>query len=470
MTDRRLWSLEIGGQTYISESDAGQFRIVFEVEIKPGATLSFADISIYNLKKDSGIEMNAPVKLRAGYTNQVDTLFTGYITNTFRERDGASTVQRLLCKSGTPVTDRSSLNSSYGGGVQLLDILRDVAKQWPRQLDIDEEVFGNISLTSGYFIDGDIPQTLTRLGNAYNFEWTDERGALIITRPEAERKTPIVEVSQFTGMIGIPEVNRGPSGFGVFVINRLNPYFRINGRIEVKSEFQTFNAGNIAVVGLAGDARANGVYNVFELRHRGDSHGNLWLTEIDALRANSAPKLPGENSDVSSPENGSIAWGQKVSQEFRVKVRKIGGRLNINPSWLMAVMGFETGESFSASKKNPRSSATGLIQFTNTGVTALKSKVTVTQLARMTEVQQLDYVEEYFERYKSSINNLGDCYMAVFWPTAVGKPDTYIIATSPSSIYNANSGLDKNRDGTITRGEAVARVNESLRRGMQFAK
>lgn len=464
MTDRRLWSLEIGGQTYISESDAEQFRIVFDVDINPGETLAFADISLYNLKKESGVEANAPVKLRAGYTNQVDTIFTGYITNTFRERDGASTVQRLLCKSGDPVTDRGSVNSSYGGGVNLLDILRDIAKQWPRQLDIDEEVFGSISLTSGYFIDGDIPQTLTRLGNAYDFDWIQERGRLVITRRSAPRTTPTVEVSMFTGMVGIPEVNRGPNGFGVFVINRLNPYFRINGRIEVKSEFQTFNAGNVFVVGLAGDARANGEYNIFSLRHRGDSHGNLWVTELDGLRANSAPALPGETTTG----NGSVAWGQKVSQEFRVRVREIAGNLNIDASWLMAVMGFETGYSFSPSIKNPGSSATGLIQFT--AATARGLGTSTVQLARMTDVQQLTWVEKYFQQYKGRINNLGDCYMAVFWPAGIGKPDTYVIATSPSSVYNANSGLDKNRDGTITREEAVSRVNESLRRGMQFAK
>lgn len=58
----------------------------------------------------------------------------------------------------------------------------------------------------------------------------------------------------------------------------------------------------------------------------------------------------------------------------------------------------------------------------------------------------------------------------MFWPAAIGKPDSYVIATSPSSVYNANAGLDVNRDGTITRGEAVSRVNDSYRRGQQYAK
>lgn len=461
MTDRRLYSVIINGETYISESDAYQFRVVFDIDINPGETLAFGDFRIYNLAKTSTVDAGSSIEFRAGYTNQVDTIFKGYVTNTFRERDGASTVQRFLCKSGDPVRDRGSLNSSYSQGVQLLDVLKDIAKQWPRQLDIDESQFADIALTSGYMVDGDIPQELNQLAQAYNFDWLQDRGRLVITRRTAARTTPVTEVSQFTGMVGVPEVTRGPNGLGVYVINKLNPYFRINGRINIKSEFQSFNAGNLFVVGLAGDARATGEYNIFALRHRGDSHGNLWITEIDGLRANSAP-LPGAMS------TGALAWGARVSQEFRVRVREIGTNLNVDPSWLMAVMGFETGYTFSPSIKNPGSSATGLIQFVSS--TAKSLGTSTTQLARMTAVRQLDYVEKYFNQYKGRINNLGDCYMAVFWPAGIGKPDTYVIATSPSSVYNANAGLDANRDGKITRGEAVARVNDSLRRGQQYAK
>lgn len=459
MTDRRLYSVIINGETYISESDSYQFRIVFDIDINPGETLAFGDFRIYNLAKASTVDANSSIEFRCGFTNQVDTIFKGYITNTFRERDGASTVQRFLCKSGDPVNDRGSLNSSYSQGVELLDVLKDIAQQWPRPLDINEADFAGITLTSGYMVDGDIPQELNQLAQAYGFDWLQDRGRLVITKRTTARSTPVTEVSQFTGMVGIPEVTRGPNGLGVYVIHKLNPYFRINGRINVNSEFQSFNAGNLFVVGLAGDARAAGEYNIFSLRHRGDSHGNLWVTEIDGLRANSAQPLI---------SNGTLVWGARVTQEFRVRVREIAGNLNIDPSWLMAVMGFETGYTFSSSIKNPGSSATGLIQFVSS--TAKSLGTTTTALARMTPVQQLDYVEKYFNQYKGRINNIGDCYMAVFWPAAIGKPDSYVIATSPSSVYNANAGLDVNRDGTITRGEAVSRVNDSYRRGQQYAK
>jgi hypothetical protein len=134
----------------------------------------------------------------------------------------------------------------------------------------------------------------------------------------------------------------------------------------------------------------------------------------------------------------------------------------------MAVMAFETGRTFSPSVKNPGSSATGLIQFV--GPTARGLGTTTAQLARMTAVEQLDYVEKYFQPYKSRIHNLGDCYMAVLWPAGIGQSDSWVMWTIGQREYNANAGLDTNRNGSITRGEAVTRVNDEMIRGQQFAK
>ena len=58
-----------------------------------------------------------------------------------------------------------------------------------------------------------------------------------------------------------------------------------------------------------------------------------------------------------------IAWGRKVSKEFKKKLLQITTTLGMDPSHLMAAIAFETGKSFSPSIQNKTSSATGLIQF-----------------------------------------------------------------------------------------------------------
>lgn len=472
MSNSRVWSIDINGQPFIShQAGLRQFRVVFDVQVSPGDAISFADIKLTNMDKATTIAQRSGIVLRAGFEAGSDVIFTGFVTNVLRERDPGSpeVVTRLLCRSGSPVSDRGSVQHSFGKGTKVEEVIRALARAWPIPIDIDNGQFSaDQVLTSGYVVDGDIPAALDELAYAYKFDWVQEKGRLVVTKPGMSRITSIKQVNQFAGMIGIPEVSRGPNGIGVFTAVQLDPFLRINGRINVQSEFATFNTGNLFITELSGDASANGEYNVFSLRHSGDSHGDTWRTEIDAIRAGSAP----DTTAIVTATNGKLIWGAKVTQEFRDRVREIGSTLRIDPNWLMAVMGFETGYTFSPSIRNPGSSATGLIQFIES--TAISLGTTTAKLARMTAVQQLDYVEAYYQQYAGRIRNLGDAYLAVLWPVAVGRPDSYVMwqrDTGPyQAQYAANSGLDVNRDGTIIRGEAVASANQSYMRGQSFVR
>ncbi|MGL5727724.1 MAG: baseplate hub protein [Plesiomonas sp.] len=461
----RLWSIDINGDPFIAPTTGPQLRCVFDITVTPGEVLSFADIRLYNLSKESRITQGSTITFRAGYRDAYDVIFTGYVTNSLREREGTEVITRLLCKSGDPYNDRGTANGSYGAGVSVVEVIRDLAKSWPRQLVIDESQFADDQpMVSGYITNGDIPSALNELKYAYRFDWVQDRGQLIVTKRNKPRTGQITHVNQYTGMVGIPEVTKGPEGLGVFVTARLNPYYRINGRIMVQSEFSTFNTGNLFIQELGGDVSANGEYNIFALRYRGDTHGDMWDCEIEGLRAGVA---------TTSGTSGSLIWGARVTQEFRAEVRAVAGRLGFDPNWLMAVMAFETGGSFSPSQPNlGGGSATGLIQFTS--ATAIGLGTTTAKLARMSAVEQLQWVEKYFQPYKSRVRNLGDCYMSVLWPGSIGKPDSYVMwrknDPATAKYYNANAGLDISRDDTITRGEAVTRVNMEVVRGQQYAK
>lgn len=468
----RVWSVDVNGQPYISpQIGRRQFRIQFSIDISPGDAISFADIRLYNMNKGSRIAQGSSIVLRAGYSDNIDAVFTGFVTNTLRDREPGAPeiITRLICRSGQPAVDRASAQLSFGVGTRIEEVLRALAAAWPLPIDIDNAQFADAKpLSSGLVVDGDIPAAMTDLAYAYKFEWMQDRGRIVVTKPNMPRTASPVKVDQFSGMIGIPEVSRGPDGLGVFVSVQLNPSLRINGKIDVESEFATFNTGNLFVSELSGDASANGEYNVFAMKHTGDSWSDVWRTEIEGLRAETAPPP----TQVATSENGKLVWGARVDQAFRVKVREIADRLSTDPNWLMAVMGFETGYTFSPAARNPGSTATGLIQFIES--TARGLGTSTAQLARMTAVRQLDYVEDYYRPYNGRIRNLGDAYLAVLWPVAVGRPDSYVMWERDSGPYQreyaANSGLDVNHDGVITRGEAVASVNTSYMRGQQFVR
>jgi peptidoglycan hydrolase-like protein with peptidoglycan-binding domain len=148
------------------------------------------------------------------------------------------------------------------------------------------------------------------------------------------------------------------------------------------------------------------------------------------------------------------------SPEFLDEVVAMARRLGTDPNYLMAVMSFESGETFSPSVKNPGTSATGLIQFMAS--TARSLGTTTQALAQMSAVQQLKSVEKYFQPYRNKLSSLEDCYMAVLWPRAVGKANSYILFRRPSKAYTLNSGLDIDKRGTITKAEAAAKVRSKI--------
>lgn len=112
----------------------------------------------------------------------------------------------------------------------------------------------------------------------------------------------------------------------------------------------------------------------------------------------------------------------------------------------------------------------GLIQFMPR--TALGLSTTVDKLAQMTALEQLDYVEAYFEPYSGRLNSLGDMYMAILWPAGIGQPDEYVLwrASQRPTTYRQNSGLDTDSDRTITKAEATGRLNKTLTEGREYAR
>lgn len=186
-----------------------------------------------------------------------------------------------------------------------------------------------------------------------------------------------------------------------------------------------------------------------------------------------------------------IAWGAKVSPEFLGKVKAIVAALGMpadtGPGNLMTCIAWESGRTFSPSVTNQAGSgATGLIQFmpataiayfwSDAQIRAMsdaekkaKGREACAKLAAMSDLEQLDYVARYFAPYKGKLKNLGDLYSSIIWQRAIGKSDDYVLwdkATRPET-YRQNMGLDVNKDGAITRGETLIKLNAMKEEGLK---
>lgn len=131
--------------------------------------------------------------------------------------------------------------------------------------------------------------------------------------------------------------------------------------------------------------------------------------------------------------------------------------------WLMACIGFESAGTFSPSIRNRAGSgATGLIQFMESTAEGLGT--TTDALAAMTAVEQLTYVQMYFQPYANRIRSLADMYMAILMPKYIGRDGDEVLF-SGGTAYRQNSGLDANSDDKVTKDEAADRVRAVLAKG-----
>ncbi|CCH57752.1 lysozyme like domain [Acinetobacter phage AP22] len=153
--------------------------------------------------------------------------------------------------------------------------------------------------------------------------------------------------------------------------------------------------------------------------------------------------------------NAQVTYKSKAfTPEKAASIARVAKNIGVNPNDLAAVISFETGGTFDPSKRNPNSSATGLIQFM-AGSGGTKGKyygMTRDQFGSLSFDEQIKYVEKYFLERSSRFragnetkNTTGDVYGAV---TGYGYK-------KGSREYELNKVWDSNKNGIIEKGEMV---------------
>lgn len=155
-----------------------------------------------------------------------------------------------------------------------------------------------------------------------------------------------------------------------------------------------------------------------------------------------------------------LASREKAEPGFATALTELGERLSLDPNYIGAVMSLESG--FNPKAVNASGGATGLIQFMPATATHLGTSTAA--LKSMTAVQQLPFVEKYFEQAGRAIRSdvPGDYYMATFYPSFVGRSSDAVIATQGQAVYDQNAGLDVDHDGTLTVGDVTAKIENAV--------
>ncbi|MEO6587880.1 MAG: peptidoglycan-binding protein [Pyrinomonadaceae bacterium] len=189
-----------------------------------------------------------------------------------------------------------------------------------------------------------------------------------------------------------------------------------------------------------------------------DRNGIVQTNLLNAFETNAANR---NNFDYNSIQG--VNGNRFVTAEFTSRVEAMAGRLGTRPEYILAVMSFESGGSFNPGIRNSIG-ATGLIQFLPS--TARGLGTTTDALAQMSAVEQLRFVEKYFDQpnFRGRLGTLEGLYTAVLSGTAHSNADD-VLFTRGTRAYEQNP-FDWNRDGKITAGEAITPVAARLYGGV----
>lgn len=184
-----------------------------------------------------------------------------------------------------------------------------------------------------------------------------------------------------------------------------------------------------------------------------------------AQRVDAPRNVPGDHLSPTGFDYDRIDGVQgnrHVTPAFIREVEAMAQRLGTRPEYILAVMSFETGSSFRPDVRNAAGSgATGLIQFMPG--TARELGTSTDALARMSSVDQLEYVERYFNRRSDpgDLNTLEGVYTTVLYGSPRPDPSSTLFREG-TAAYRMNAPLDINRDGRITAGEATSFVRNKI--------
>lgn len=250
---------------------ANQPALKMEISSESGLSRDPNDceIKIYNLSKNSRAKLetnNIPVIIEAGYIDEISEIFKGTLHFGSTFRTSTEWITTLQVGDGAKNTKTSRINTSFRGGTPVGQVLQTVADAMGLDVgNLKEKVASNGArsilkeFVSGVVLSGKASDAMDQVTKSLGLSWSSQGGKLqLLSKKEVTSDPPIV-LSGETGLIGSPEVGED----GVVKAKSL-----LNGKIFPGRQI---NITSDTVVGS---------FRVEKIRHKADTWGSEWSTEI----------------------------------------------------------------------------------------------------------------------------------------------------------------------------------------------
>ena len=259
-------------------------RIQFDAVKSVDGGLNSCRARIYNLSKDKRKKLikedtdattKMPFLIKAGY-NKIETLFKGFILESFSEKSGADIVTTIVAMDGLVDAQGSYTSTTVKKGDAINVILKDMTNTTRARIS-DRPVVTRAKVLVG--------NSLKLVENNLKDDETYyiDEGKLYIIKENEVVSDIIPLVNASTGLLKTPVKKKYEVTFNTL----LNPSIRIGCQVKIESIY----AENL-----------NGTYKVLTITYRGDSNGTDWSQEVICVRLNEVKLLLAENEKANKED------------------------------------------------------------------------------------------------------------------------------------------------------------------------
>ena len=299
--------------------DLSNFRIIFSTEAADSDHPNAAVIRVYNLKPETVSRIRNEfqvVSLQAGYDpSPFAVIFFGTIKQLrYGKEDAVTSFVDMMCGDGDIYHNNALIATSLSKGhtpqqqvsavIASMNTAGQTANPGSQPLSlatgISVLIGGTKPAPRGKVMFGAAPQVMRSTAASLRCSWSIQNGVMQVIPYDSYLPTEAVVMSQYSGVVGIPEVTNE----GIKIKCLLNPLLQVGGTIRLDNDLINTiisasgneilaNGGATGITyntygkkgQIAYNARVanDGLYRIYVIEYEGDTRGQKWYANLTCL-------------------------------------------------------------------------------------------------------------------------------------------------------------------------------------------
>ncbi len=276
--------------------DVSELRCEFDVQHNIKNPTQTSKVVIYNLSpnvENQIIKSGQRVIIEAGYVgSQYGMIFTGNVIQPIRSKENGTNYKlTLVCMDCDRYTTYGLVNTTLTAKQTMRGAVTTLTSKSSQAVGAGYLVDTNITYPRGKVMFGMSRDYLNQIAKSANAQYYTENGKVNIVSASGFKKGNILAFGPRTGLINAPQQTE----LGVSCEVLLNPNVSLNTLfyLDNKKVVAREYASGTPARYLDGE----GIYRAISVRHSGDTRGDEWKTEIEAITQ--AGALPSMNLTTS---------------------------------------------------------------------------------------------------------------------------------------------------------------------------